>query len=146
MKPGQGSWGIQIPFALDRILGEKATVKLSQLFCIDCVRRIVRSPRKRSSFDGSDDQQHKYRNENNPHRKPSVSFGEATLGRYFGIISTSNCSAKQRFHQWIFSTDSKISLPKYDCDIEPFLDEKVPQRGWIGVSLIGGGLMLVAAA
>src|SRR6185436_10296813 len=27
-----------------------------------------------------------------------------------------------------------------------FLGEKVPLRGWIGVSLIGGGLMLVAAA
>ena len=27
-----------------------------------------------------------------------------------------------------------------------FLGEKVPLRGWIGVSLIGSGLMLVAAA
>ena len=27
-----------------------------------------------------------------------------------------------------------------------FLGEKVPLRGWIGVSLIGAGLMLVAAA
>ncbi len=27
-----------------------------------------------------------------------------------------------------------------------FLGEKVPLRGWIGVSLIAGGLMLVAAA
>jgi uncharacterized membrane protein len=27
-----------------------------------------------------------------------------------------------------------------------FLGEKVPLRGWIGVGLIGGGLMLVAGA